>query len=236
MMIPKKRLSSVSFFCPAYNDEKNLPILIPNVFDFLKKITDTFEIIIVHDGSPDKTGQVADQLAREFPNVRVIHHPFNMGYGAALRDGFNSSVCDYIMYTDGDNQYDVREFLPRLHLLDGVDLISGYAREKSMSLSLFRKFQSRLYNWLIRTLFSVDYRDINCSMKIYNRNILDNISIVSSSAYVDAEMIIKTTRAGFKVAQFPVTHFPRREGVASGSNVRVIISTIKDMLIHRFGV
>src|SRR3989338_8767427 len=133
------KLSSVSFFCPAYHDERNLPVLIPRVSQFLSEVADTFEIIIVEDGSPDKTGEVADALAKKYMNVRVIHHTKNMGYGVALRDGYAAAKYDYVMYTDGDNQYDVREFLPYLHLLDTADVLSGYVTKKAVSLG--RKVQ-----------------------------------------------------------------------------------------------
>ncbi|MEK7114259.1 MAG: glycosyltransferase family 2 protein [Patescibacteria group bacterium] len=228
-----KKLSSVSFFCPAYNDEKNLPVLVPYVSEFLKEITDVYEIIIVEDGSPDKTGEVADALVREYPNVRIIHHAKNMGYGAALRDGFVAAKYDYMMYTDGDNQYDVYEFLPYMHLLESSDVLSGYVTQKELSFR--RKMQSEVYNWLIRILFFVWYLDINCAMKIYKREVLDSISIKSSSCFIDAEMILKAKKAGFTVAQFPVTHFPRTEGLASGSKMSVIVPTIVEMLKYRFG-
>jgi glycosyltransferase involved in cell wall biosynthesis len=229
-----RRLSSVSFFCPAYHDEKNLPVLIPHVVRFLSEITDKFEVIIVHDGSPDRTGEVADGLARIYLGVRVIHHPKNLGYGATLRDGFLAARYDYVMYTDGDNQYDVREFLPYLHLLDGADVLSGYVTEKAVSPR--RKVQSLVYNWLVAALFFVRCRDIDCAMKIYSRRAIDSISLRSTSCFIDAEMIIKSRKAGWKVAQFPVTHFPRTEGLASGSRPAVIAATVRDMLKFRLGL
>src|SRR3989344_416088 len=100
------KLSSISFFCPAYHDEGNLSRLIPKVIDFLQKITDTFEVIIIEDGSPDNTGRVAEELAQRYPHVRVIHHRNNMGYGPPLRDGSRAPNYNYVMYTDGDNQYE----------------------------------------------------------------------------------------------------------------------------------
>jgi glycosyltransferase involved in cell wall biosynthesis len=223
-MASNGKLTSVSFFCPAYHDEENLPKLIPRVDEFLKSITPTYEILIIHDGSPDKTGEVADNLARSFPNVHVIHHPKNLGYGRTLYDGFKASKYEYVMYTDGDNQYDITEFGPYLHLLDNADVLSGYVREKALSTR--RKFQSSVYNWLVKILFFVWYRDINCSMKIYKRKVLDSISINSRSAYIDAEMIIKTGKAGFKIAQFQVTHYPRNSGLASGSKASVVLPGI----------
>src|SRR3989344_664429 len=116
-------LAEISFFCPAYNDEENLPKLIPVVHDFLSRVSKKFEIIIVEDGSPDKTGEAADSLARQYPNVSVIHHTKNLGYGAALKDGFRNVRYAYVMYTDGDNQYDVREFEPYLNLLSQADVL-----------------------------------------------------------------------------------------------------------------
>ena len=227
-------LSNVSFFCPAYHDEKNLPVLIPRVFQFLSEIANAFEIIIVEDGSPDKTGEVADTLARKFPNVRVIHHQKNLGYGATLKDGFLAAKYDYVMYTDGDNQYDVREFLPYLHLLENADVLSGYVTKKAVSFR--RRIQSIIWNALVNFLFFIRCRDINCAMKIYKRRVLETISIKSSSCFIDAEMIIKAKKANFRVAQFPVTHFPRTEGLALGSKMSVIVPTVVEMIKYRFGI
>ncbi len=228
------KLSRVSFFCPAYFEEKNLPILIPKAISLLSKIADQFEIIIVEDGSPDKTGEVADNLSSKYPCVRVIHHHHNLGYGASLRDGFCNAKYEYIMYTDGDNQYDIDEFIPYMHLLSDADIISGYATKKA--LTPLRKTQSAIFNLLVKILFFVNIKDINCSMKIYKRKVLDLVSIKSTSAFIDAEMLIKASRLGFTIAQFPVTHYPRNSGVASGSNPGVIVSTIKDMFKFRFGL
>lgn len=227
-------LPEISFFCPAYHDEGNLPKLIPVVFDFLSRVSKKFEIIIIEDGSPDKTGEVADSLARHYPYLRVIHHPKNMGYGATLRDGFSSAKYNYVMYTDGDNQYDVREFEPYLSLLKDVDVLSGYAVTKAVTLR--RKFQSVIYNLFIQLLFWTNLRDINCSMKIYKKNVLDSIEIKSASAFIDAEMLIRVRWSNFKIAQFPVTHYKRDRGLASGSKPSLIGNTIKDMIKFRLSL
>lgn len=229
-----KTLSSVSFFCPAYHDQDNLPKLIPKVDSLLKKITNKYEIIIVDDGSPDKTGEVADSLAKKYKNIRVIHHPKNLGYGAALKTGFENSKYDYIIYTDGDNQYDVDEFKEGLQLLDSSDIISGYAKQKAVTTK--RKFQSIIFNSLIAILFFVYIKDINCSMKIYKRKVIDSIKIKSFSAFIDAEMLIKAKRKKFIIAQFPVTHYPRVSGLEGGSKLKVILPTIIDLFKFRFGL
>ena len=228
------KLSSVSFFCPAYYDAENLPRLIPGVIDFLKSITDKFEVIIVEDGSPDSTGQAADELAQRYPQVRVIHHPKNMGYGATLHDGFRAAQYDYVMYTDGDMQYDITEFEPYIGLLHKNEIIAGYAVIKAVSIG--RKLQSVAYNLAILLLFGKWYRDANCSMKIYKRNVLKNLDIRSKSAFIDAEMLIKAGRAGFSIQQFPVHHLPRISGIAHGSNPKVIVDTARDMILFRLGL
>jgi len=228
-----KKLPSVSFFCPAYCDEENLPKLIPKADALLKKIAKRYEIIIIEDCSPDKTGDVADSLAKEYNNIQVIHHKTNRGYGGALKSGFENSKYEYVMYTDGDNQYDVDEFYGFIPFLDYADVVSGYARKKAVTFR--RKVQSLIYNKLISILFFIPANDLNCSMKIYKRKVIDSMKIHSLSAFIDAEMIIKARRKGFKIKQLPVTHYSRLSGVEGGSKMNVIVDTIKDMIRFRLG-
>jgi glycosyltransferase involved in cell wall biosynthesis len=232
----KNKLSSVSFFCPAYHDEENLPLLIPKVHKFISCITNTFEIIIVEDGSPDKTGDVADELSFKYSNTRVVHHKKNLGYGATLKRGFLESRYEYIMYTDGDNQYDIYEFKPYLHLLDNADIIRGYVINNKKAVSTARKLQSILFNVGIYILFFTYMKDINCSMKIYKRKVIDSICIQSNSAFVDAETLLRAKKKGFIIKDFPVTHYHREKGLASGSKPSVVLATIIDMVKYRFGI
>ncbi len=233
------RLSSVSFFCPAYNDAGNLPDLIPVVFDFLNNNTDKFEIVIIDDGAKDGTGKVAEELAQKFPHTRVIHHEKNKGYNATLKEGFEHGSRGgfaYVMYTDGDNQYDVREAGPYLHLLQNHDVIAGYATQKAVS--PFRKFQSLVHNTLINVLFFSHFRDINCAVKIFKASVLQQMTINGNpyGAFIDAEIMLKARKMGYKIAQFPVTHYERKTGIASGSKPKVIWNTIKDMVKLRLGL
>jgi glycosyltransferase involved in cell wall biosynthesis len=230
------KLSSVSFFCPAYNDEKNLPDLIPNVYNFLVENSEKFEIIIIDDGAPDKTGEVAESLAKKFPNTGVIHHSKNKGYTATLKEGFKTGKYDYIMYTDGDNQYNVSDFKPYLYLLEDNDVIAGYSIKKAVS--NFRRFQSWIHNALISILFLTNFKDINCSMKIFKKEVLESMEINSSpyGAFIDAELILKAKKNGFKIAQFPVMHYERKNGIASGSKPKVVLNTIKDMIKLRLNL
>jgi glycosyltransferase involved in cell wall biosynthesis len=228
-----KKLSSVSFFCPAYNDADNLPILIPHVNNFLSDIAEIYEILIIEDGSPDKTGAVADQLAQAYQKIRVIHHLKNQGYGATLRDGFMNAKYDFIIYTDGDNQYDIYDLKPYLPMLAESDVLAGYAKEKAVS--RLRKIQSFIFNLLVTILFFVNFKDIDCALKVFKKEVLKSMRIQSTSSFIDAEMLIKAKQAGYKISQFPVHHFPRKHGIASGAKVHVITATISEMLMFRLG-
>lgn len=228
------KISEISFFCPAYNDEGNLPILIPAVHKFLSEVSDRFEITIIEDGSPDNTYEVADKLAHDYSNIRVIHHQKNMGYGATLGEGFRGAKYQYVMYTDGDNQYDVNEFRPYISLLPKFDVLAGYATQKAVNMP--RKIQSKVYNLMVNFLSWTNFKDINCSMKIFKKEVLDAIDIKSKSAFVDAELMVSAKNKGFLIKQFPVTHYERMAGIASGSKFNVVADTFKDMIKFRLGL
>lgn len=228
------RLPEISFFCPAYNEQENLPEFIRGVYRFLSEVSEKFEIIIVNDGSRDRTGAIADEIAAAYPEVRAVHHRRNLGYGMALRSGFSASRFAVVMYVDSDNQYDVRESLPALERLEEYDVVSFFARKKAVTFR--RKIQSSVYNALVRLLFGLPVRDVNCSLKIYTRRALDAIAITSTSAFIDAEMLIKARRFGFRTLQLPVTHYERTKGKATGAKPDVILATIRDMVKFRLGM
>lgn len=220
---------SISFFCPAYFDEKNLPILIPKVYKVLMKNTSQFEVLIVEDGSPDKTARVADNLAKKYaPYVKVIHHKKNLGYGATLKTGYTfANKYEFVLYTDGDNQYNVEELTKFLPHLKKYDAVIGFRKKRMLKLS--RQIQTRVFNWTVRLLFKTKVKDINCAMKIIRRKALDNIKLTSNSGFIDAELIIKLHRKNYSIKEIEVTHFPRKFGKASGGNPKLIFKTISDM-------
>jgi glycosyltransferase involved in cell wall biosynthesis len=219
---------NISFFCPAYYDEKNLPRLIPEVVNLLSEVAEQYEIIIIEDGSPDDTGKVADELAKQFPNVRVIHHLQNLGYGATLAEGWKAGKYDWVFTTDGDRQYDVNEFKTFLNYLDQADAVVGFRRNREIS--FLRKIQSNTYNWLVSALLGLRFKDLNCSFKAVRKSFLDRINFQAKSAFSDAELLLKLKQLDAKIIELPVTHYRRLHGKASGANFKVIFSTVKDLL------
>jgi len=216
----------ISFFFPACNEEETVEALARKALEVLPTLADDWEILIVNDGSTDRTGEIADRLAREVPRVRVVHHPVNAGYGRALRSGFAESRKDLVFYTDGDLQFDVAELALLMPRIREADIVSGYKLRRADDLS--RKVVSFVYNGLLRVFFGLRVRDVNCGFKLYRREIFDAIELKSTRGLIDAEVLLKAEAAGYTIAQVGVHHYPRTHG-SSRYRVREIALTILQM-------
>jgi glycosyltransferase involved in cell wall biosynthesis len=223
---------TLSVFFPAYYDEKNIDKVVHSAVKVLEdlKLKD-YEVIIIEDGSPDRTGEVADQLANQYEKVRVIHHEKNMGYGATLRDGFLSAKMDYVFYTDGDNQFDLEEMKKFVAILPYTDIVVGYRKHKQYS--MYRKFTSLCYNYLLRLLFDIHYWDVDCAFKIFPTKLFKQIEIDSVDAFIDAEIMLKAQEKGYTVTEMGVLHLPRVDGISTGARPSVIINTIREVFAFR---
>jgi len=223
---------TLSVFFPAYYDEGNIAKVVTKAVEVLEELKlKDYEVVVIEDGSPDKTGEVADEMARKFPKVRVIHHEKNMGYGATLKDGFTSAKLDYVFYTDGDNQFDLDELKKFVAMLPFTDIVVGYRKKKQYS--LYRKFTSLCYNYLLKLIFGLDYWDIDCAFKIFPTKLFREIKIDSVDAFIDAEIMLKAHLRGYKTVEMGVTHLPRIDGVSTGARPSVIIGTIKEVFQYR---
>ncbi|MEO8209244.1 MAG: glycosyltransferase family 2 protein [bacterium] len=223
---------SLSVFFPAYYDEKNIGKVVTSALKVLKELKlKDYEVIIIEDGSPDKTAEVADELAAKFDKVRVIHHKKNMGYGATLKEGFLSAKLEYVFYTDGDNQFDLEELKRFVALLPYSDIIVGYRKHKQYS--LYRKFTSLSYNYLLRLLFDIHYWDIDCAFKIFPTKLFKEIKIESVDAFIDAEIMLEAQRKGYTTTEIGVIHLPRVDGISTGARPSVIFKTIGEVLAYR---
>ncbi len=219
---------SLSIFFPAYYDELNIPKVVAGSLRVVQELgIDDYEITIVEDGSPDRTGEVADELAAEHEHVRVIHHETNQGYGMALRTGFLSATKDYVFYTDGDNQFDLDELKKFVSLIPYTDIVSGFRVRKQYS--NWRKFTSSTYNLVLRTLFDIHDRDVDCAFKLYPTRLFREIEIESRDAFIDAEIAIKARLLGYTQTEVGVTHLPRLDGISTGARPSVILRTIGEI-------
>lgn len=223
---------TLSVFFPAYYDEHNIGKVTRSAVRILEELKPKdYEVIIIEDGSPDRTGEVADKLAEEFPKVRVIHHPKNLGYGATLRDGFLNAKMDYVFYTDGDNQFDLEEMKKFVALIPFSDIVVGYRKHKQYS--LYRKFTSLCYNYLLKLIFDIHYWDIDCAFKLFKTELFRKIEINSVDAFIDAEIMLKAKLLDYSVTEIGVLHLPRLDGVSTGARPSVILRTIREIFEYR---
>jgi glycosyltransferase involved in cell wall biosynthesis len=222
------QLSSLSVFVPCLNEEKNIPGLMRSLEKVLPTLAKQFEIIFIDDGSTDHTGPLIDQLAQQDAHVRAIHHPHNRGYGASLRSGFAAANCDWVFFTDGDQQFSIeqlREFVP---YTKQSPVIIGYRRHRAEGKR--RTLNAWLYKQFINLLFQLGVRDIDCAFKLLRTKSIQNIPLQSSGAFLSAELLIRLKRSGEQFVQLPVDHRKRRHGQPTGSQLKVIVKALIEAL------
>ena len=225
---PANKKPGLSVFFPAYNDSGTIASLVITARQAASRLTPDFEVIVVNDGSADGTAQIADELARTYPEVRVIHHGRNRGYGAALRTGFEAATRDLVFYTDGDAQYDPSEMAQLWEALgDEVDLVNGY--KISRSDPMHRILIGRLYHHMVTLLFGLSVRDVDCDFRLMRRSIFKQVSLEKSSGVICLEMMKKIQDAGFRIAEVPVHHYHRAYGKSQFFNVRRLFKTAVDV-------
>ncbi len=221
----------ISFFFPVYNDERTVRLITEKSIKLFNEIANRYEIVIVNDASPDNAGLIADQLACEYPQVRVVHHELNKGYGAAVKSGIANTRYDWICMVDGDDEYDILDLKRMLMLRQHYGLIIAFRYKKLYSTK--RIFISHVYNKILRALFDTPFRDISTGIRVFNRSVLDHIHLNSNSPFIGAEMAIKAMLNGTPVGEVGIQTFPRKFGTGSATSLKNILRTIRDMLRMR---
>ncbi len=218
---------SLSVFFPCYNEEANVERTTLQALVTCERLVDDFEIVIVNDGSKDRTGEIADRLAAEHKHVRVVHNNPNRGYGGALARGFTEAKKDWIFYTDGDGQFDFDDLERMIPLLTQYDIASAYRVNRQDS--LLRKANAWAWGKLVRRVFRMNVRDIDCAFKIYPRSFIEQIELRSTGALIDTEMLAKATNMGYSIGQMGVRHLARVAGEQTGANWRVILRAFREL-------
>jgi len=220
----------LSIFFPAYNDSGTIASMVLNALLTARRLTPDHEVIVINDGSRDLTPQILDELARVYPQVRIVHHPQNRGYGGALRSGFAAATKDFIFYTDGDAQYDPSEMalLWERAIQDDVDLVNGY--KISRSDPWHRIVIGRLYHHTVKRLFGLRVRDVDCDFRLMRRRIFDRVRLEKNSGVICLELMKKVHDAGFRIAEVPVHHYHRAYGRSQFFNFGRIARTGVDVL------
>ena len=219
----------LSVFFPAYNDSGTIASMVIRAVQAASRLTADYEIIIVNDGSTDATAAIADELARTYSHVRVVHHARNRGYGGALQSGIHSATKDLIFYTDGDAQYDPTEMdVLWNRLTPDVDMVNGY--KISRSDPMHRIIIGRIYHHVVSLLFGLTVRDVDCDFRLLRRSMFEKVHLEKTSGVICLEMMKKIQDAGFRIAEVPVHHYHRAFGRSQFFNVRRIVKTGFDVM------
>jgi glycosyltransferase involved in cell wall biosynthesis len=229
------RVAQLSYFFPAHNEEANLEGLVEEALATLPSLADTFEIIAVDDGSRDATATIAERLAERHPGVvRVVRHPVNLGYGAALRSGFAAARFELICFTDGDRQFkvaDLGRLSARLSAPDAPGVVVGFRIRRADP--LVRTLYARAYRLANRLFFGLRVTDVDCACKLFRRDVLGDLRVESGGAFFSAELLVKLRAAGASVAEVGVPHYPRTAGAATGARPQVVLRAVRDFWLLR---
>ncbi len=226
-------MSSLSIVLPAYNEEENVEQAVEHVSSVAQSLDRDYEIILVNDGSSDRTGEIGRQLEERVPNVRLVEHYPNRGYGGALKAGFEAAEKDLIAFYPGDAQFDFGEVTRLLERLEeeDADIVCGYRVDRQDN--AIRRLNAWGWNTVVRLFFGYLCRDIDCGFKLFRREVLDHVHIVSDGAMIDTELLAGAKARGFRIAEAPLTHLPREAGEATGANLAVIVKAFQDLVRFR---
>lgn len=231
-MNKRKKINSISIVIPLYKDRNTVIEMITSSLKVLKKITKIYEVIAVDDGCPDKSGIVARKFLKNNKKVRVIFHKKNLGYGAAIKTGFRNSKYDCVFAIDGDGEYDVNVLPQLLKKLKNSDLVITRRYEKKYN--TWRSVVSWTYNFILRLLFNIKYRDISSGSRLVRKKLIKKINLDTNSPFLGAELTIRATYLNYKVTEHGIYYYPTDFRSGSSVSLKNILMTIKDMLILYF--
>jgi glycosyltransferase involved in cell wall biosynthesis len=217
---PTPVAGGVSAFLPCHNEEGNVERVVAATVQALEALGVPFEVIVVDDGSTDRTAEVALRLSGQDPRVRLVQHPRNLGYGAALRTGFAQARYPWVFFTDGDGQFDPRDLVRLVPHAASADLVVGYRLRRQDP--VHRRLFGWLWNLLVRTWFGVPVRDVDCAFKLVRREVVQGLPLRATGAFLSTELLCRASAAGARVVEVGVPHYPRRWGRQSGARLDVI--------------
>lgn len=226
---PVRLPGSLSLVLPAHNEEANIEAVVNHALDVLPKYTDEFEIIVVNDGSKDRTKAILDQLSAEDARVKPVHHAVNRGYGGALISGFNATSGAYVMFMDADRQFDIADIRNLSPFVALFDVVAGFRMERNDP--IIRRINAEVFNIAVRILFGVHMRDIDCAFKIFDGPMLRSLDLSAPGALINAEIQAKLRRQGASIVQVGVHHYPRVAGTATGGSLKVILKAMWETIV-----
>ncbi len=230
-MEPFSIAPQISAVMPAFNEEGNLERCVVRLVHALHARTSAYEIVVVNDGSQDRTAAVLERLSGTYPALRVVHHEVNRGYGAALRSGFRAARYTWVFMMDSDNQFDPADIDRLLARAESADIVAGYRRHRRDPLA--RRLNAWAFFTLVTVLFGRLARDVNCAFKLIRRDLLSRLQLTCDGALINTELFVLARQRGARIIEVPVEHYPRTEGRQTGANPKVVIRAFKELLAFR---
>ena len=219
---------SISIVFPAYNEEDNVASAVEQAAHCAESLFPDWEVIVVDDGSVDRTGEIIDDLAKRNERVVAIHHQGNGGYGKALRSGIMAATKDLVFFCDSDLQFHLGEMVLLLTWIEQYDLVIGYRVRRQDA--LHRRLNALGWGMLVRLILGLKVKDIDCAFKLFKRPLFQAIKIDAVGAMVNTDILVQATRMGFRLKEVPVTHFPRMKGTQTGANLRVVLKAFRELV------
>lgn len=231
----EKRLPELTIFFPFWNEERNVKHVVETAIPIAKNIADEWEILIIDDGSSDRTFEIGKELARKYKNVKAITHSPNRGYGAALREGFENAKYKYIVFTDGDRQFDFSEITKFIDQIKQADVVIGYRKKRR------DKFVRHVLMYMLKiwdfVFFRFYFKDIDCGFKMFRKSAFQELlPLRSEGAMITTEILAKATRKKLRIKEVEVNHYPRKFGDQSGANIAVVVRAILESFILWFDI
>lgn len=221
----------ISAVLPAFNEEANLERAVARTAEALTRRTSSYEIIVVDDGSQDGSAALLDRLKSDYPSLRVIRHPQNRGYGAAVRSGFRAAQLPWVFMMDADNQFDPSDIDALVCHTADADIVTGYRKQRRDPLS--RRLNAWAFFTLVRLLFGRQVRDVNCAFKLLRRDILTRMDLRSNGALINTEVFVLARRQQARIVEVPVNHYARTSGKQTGADPRVVLRAFRELLAFR---
>jgi hypothetical protein len=219
----------LSMCLPCFNEQDVIEDVLLGALAVLPEFAEEFEIVVVDDGSSDLTSSVVAGVAKQDDRVRLIRHPVNRGYGAAVSTALRAAQGDWICFTDGDGQFSFLDLPQLLCNAQSADVVIGYRRRRADN--GVRRFNSNSWKWLIRCLMGLRVKDLDCAFKLFPRWVIDELKFSSEGACISAEIMAQCNRGGITICEAPVNHYPRAAGKATGANLRVVMKAFKELPI-----
>lgn len=226
-MNPTGSLPGLSVFLPAYNEEGNIERVVKGFCAKLPSIAYNYEVVVVDDGSCDRTGEIVDRLAAADPHVKAIHHTVNRGYGGAVVSGIRASTQPYVLLCDGDGQFDPVDVALLAARMPAYDVAVG--RRARRADRLIRRLNGKAWTMLVTLLFSLRVSDIDCGFKLFKREVLDGIDLRSQGALISTELMARIAGRGAKICEVDVRHLPRQKGEPTGGKVSIIVRSFREL-------